>query len=81
MAEADELIKEIDSYAYDDLEEDRRIEIEKQAQNLKQIRSEIHSKMEKKETTLSSYTSSAKGMHEALHEIAVAMKDLAKYLT
>jgi uncharacterized protein YoxC len=81
MAEADELIKKIDSVVYKDLQEKHRIELEKHTQNLKQIQSELNTKIEKKETTLSSYTSSAKGMHEALHEIAVAMKDLAKYLT
>ena len=61
LAEADELIQQINSDALKDMEEEHRIQVEKHAQNLKKIKSEIHGKIEKKGT--SEISSSAEGMH------------------
>ena len=78
LAEADELIRQINSDAVKDMEEEHRIQFEKHAQNLKKIKSEIHGKIEKKGT--SEISSSADGMHEAIQDIVKSMTDLKNYL-
>jgi Skp family chaperone for outer membrane proteins len=78
LAEADELIRQINSDAIKDMEEEHRIQFEKHAQTLKKIKSEVQSKIEKKET--SEISSSADGMHEAIQDIVKSMKDLKNYL-
>jgi hypothetical protein len=78
LAEADELIRQINSDAIKDMEEEHRIQFEKHAQNLKKIKSEVHGKIEKKGT--SEISSSADGMHEAIQDIVKSMKDLKNYL-
>jgi len=78
MAEADELVKRIDADAIKDLEEGHRLQVEKHAQHLKRIKSEVQAKIEKKGT--STIDHGAEGMHEAIQEIAKAMGELAKYL-
>jgi hypothetical protein len=79
LAEADELIQQINSDAIKDLEEEHRLEFEKHAQNLKMIKSEVQGKIEKKGTLKMS--SGAEGMHEAIQDIVKAMLDLTKYLS
>jgi Skp family chaperone for outer membrane proteins len=79
MAEADELIRQINSDAIKDMEEEHRIQFEKHAQNLKKIKSEVQSKIEKKGT--SEISSSADGIHEAIQDIVKAMRGLTKYLS
>jgi len=79
LAEADELIRQINPDAIDDLQEEHRLQFEKHAQNLKKIKSEIQGKIEKKGT--SEISSSAEGMHEAIQDIVKAMRDLTKYLS
>jgi Skp family chaperone for outer membrane proteins len=79
MAEADELIRQINSDAIKDMEEEHRIQFEKHAQNLKKIKSEVQSKIEKKST--SEISSSADGIHEAIQDIVKAMRGLTKYLS
>ena len=74
MAEADELIQQINSDVINDMEEEHRIQFEKHAQNLKRTKSEIQSKIEKKGT--SEISSSADGMHEAIQDIVKALKNL-----
>jgi hypothetical protein len=78
LAEADELIQQINSGAINDMEEGHRIQFEKHFQDLKKIKSEVHSKIEKKGT--SEISSSADGMHEAIQDIVKAMKGLKNYL-
>ena len=78
LAEADELIRQINSDAIKDIEEEHRIQVEKHAQNLKKIKSEVQEKIEKKGT--SEISSSADGMHEAIQDIVKSMKDLKNYL-
>ena len=79
LAEADELIRQINSDAIKDIEEEHRIQFEKQAQNLKKIKSEVQEKIEKKEA--SEISSSADGMHEAIQDIVKAMRGFIKYLS
>jgi hypothetical protein len=78
LAEADELIRQINSDAIKDIEEEHRIQFEKHAQNLKKIKSEVQEKIEKKGT--SEISSSADGMHEAIQDIVKSMKELKNYL-
>ncbi|MFC1798907.1 hypothetical protein ACFLZL_03780 [Thermodesulfobacteriota bacterium] len=74
LAEADELIQQINADVIKDMEEGHRIQFEKHAQNLKRIKSEVQGKIEKKET--SEISSSVEGMHEAIQNIVTAMQDL-----
>jgi hypothetical protein len=74
LAEADELIRQINSDAIKDLEEEHRIQFEKHAQNFKKIKSEVQGKIEEKGT--SEIGSGADGMHEAIQDIVRAMKNL-----
>ena len=78
LAEADELIQQMNSDAIKDMEEEHRIQFEKHAQNLKKIKSEVHGKIEKKGT--SEINSGADGMHEAIQDIVKSMTDLKNYL-
>jgi len=75
LAEADELIQQINSDAINDLQEEHRLQFEKNAQNLKKLKSEVQGKIEKKTN------SGAEGMHEAILDIVKAMRDLKKYLS
>jgi hypothetical protein len=75
LAEADELIEQINSDAIKDMQEEHRLQFEKHAQNLKKIKSEVQGKIEKKTN------SGAEGMHEAIQDIVKAMQDLTKYLS
>jgi len=79
LAEADELIQQINSDAVNDMQEEHRLHFEKHAQNLKKIKSEVQGKIEKKGT--SEINSSAEGMHEAIQDIVKAMQDLTEYLS
>jgi hypothetical protein len=79
LAEADELIQQINSAAIKDLQEEHLLQFEKHAQNLKKIKSEGQGKIEKKGT--SEISSSGEGMHEAIQDIVKAMRDLTKYLS
>ena len=49
MAEADELVKRIDTDAIKDLKEEHRLQVEKHAQHLKKIKSAVQDKIEKKD--------------------------------
>ena len=79
LAEADELIQQINSDAIKDMQEEHLLQFEIHAQNLKKIKSEVRDKIEKKGT--SELSSSAEGMHEAIQDIVKAMRDLTKYLS
>lgn len=72
LAEADELIQQINSDLLKDVEEEARLEFENHAENLKKIKSEVGEKIDEKET--SGIASLAKGMHEAIDEIIKAMR-------
>ena len=72
LAEADELIRQINSDAIKEMKEEHRLQFEKHAQNLKKIKSKVQDKIEKKGT--SEITSSAEGIHEAIDDIVKAMR-------
>jgi hypothetical protein len=79
LAEADELIKQIDSNTIKDLEEEHRIQFGTHAQILKKLRSEVQEKMEKEgKPENGSYS---EGMHHAIDDIVTAMKNLGSYLS
>ena len=75
LAEADELIRQINSDHINDMQAEHRLQFEKHAQNLKKIKSEVQGKIEKKTN------SGAEGMHEAILDIVKAVRDLKKYLS
>jgi CDGSH-type Zn-finger protein len=79
LAEADELLQEIDPEIIKDLEEEQRAQLEQQAQSLKQLKSEVQDKIGKEGPSQSRPYS--EGMHEAIEDIAKAMKALASYLS
>ena len=79
LAEAEELIQQIDSEAINDMQEEHRLQFEKHSQNLKKIKSEIQGEIKKKGT--SEIGASAEGMHEAIQDIVKAMRDLTKYFS
>lgn len=76
MAEADELIRQINSEFVQDMEETRRLEFEKHAENLQKIKSEVHGKSEEKDALEKS--SGADGMHEAIQDIVKAFQGFKK---
>jgi hypothetical protein len=78
MAEADELIRKLDSGAVEDMKEEHRLQAEKHAQNLKKIKSEIQDKIEKKDH--SKKFTGAEGMYEAIQDIVKASEALKRYL-
>ena len=79
LAEAEELIQKINSDVINDMKEEHRMQFEKHARNLKKIKSEVQSRIEKKGT--SEISAGAESMHEAIQDIVKAMRDLAKYLS
>lgn len=78
MAEADEMIRQIDTEAIKDMEEAHRLEFEKHAQEFKKIKSEIQGKAKKKE--ILEKTSGADGMHAAILDIVTAFQDMKNKL-
>lgn len=79
LAEADALIRKIDSMVIDDIEEKHQIEFEKCCQNLKNTHSKIQEKISETDDTREA-GSYAEGFHEAFQEIVKAMDDLKKIL-
>ena len=78
MAEADELVGQINSEALKDMAEDHRIQFEKHAQNLERIKSEVQGNIGDKNASESS--SGANDMHEAILDIVKAMQNFQKKL-
>jgi hypothetical protein len=79
LAEADELLRQIDPEVLEYMEEERRLHLEQHAQSLKQLKSEVHETIGKEGTSESS--TYGEGMHQAMDEIVKAMKGLASYLS
>jgi len=71
LAEAEELIQQINSDIIDDMEEEHRLQFEVHAQNLKKIKSEIQGNIENKKA--SDVGSGAEGIHEAIDDIVKAL--------
>lgn len=80
LAEADELLQQIDPKIIEYMEEEQRAQLEEQAQNLKKIKTEIQNKIGK-EGSPEQHNAYGEGMHEAIEDIAKAMKELAMYLS
>ncbi|MFO7861735.1 MAG: hypothetical protein R6U41_10985 [Desulfosalsimonas sp.] len=74
LAEADDLLGQIDSDLISELEEEHRLQVEINAQKLEKIKSEVHDKTENKQTPDTGY--GAEGMHEAVVEIVKTMRNL-----
>jgi len=79
LAEADELLQQIDPEIVEYMKEEERIQIEQQAQGLKKLKSEVQDKIGKGGTPESG--SYGEGMHEAIEDIVKAMKGLASYFS
>ena len=79
LAEADELLQQIDPELLEYIEEEQRAQLEEHAQSLKKLKSEVHDKIEKEGTPESS--SYSEGTHEAIEDIVKAMKTMAGYLS
>jgi len=75
LAEAEELIQQINSDVIKDMQEEHRLQFEKHAQNLKKIKSEVQGQIEKKGT--SEISSSAEAMREAIQDIVKAIQNFA----
>lgn len=79
LAEADELLQQIDPEIIEYMEEEQRIQFEQQVQSLKKLKSEVQDKIGKEGTPESG--SYSEGMHEAIEDIVKAIKALASYLS
>jgi hypothetical protein len=79
LVDADELIKQIDFHAVKGVAEEHRLQFEKHAQRLKNLRSEVQEKMDKEGTPESG--SYSEGMHKAIDDIMTAMKNLGSYFS
>ena len=79
LAEADELLQQIDPEIVEYMDEEKRAQFEKHAKSLKEIKSEVQQKIVKEGTPEN--TPYAEGMHEAIRDIMKAMKDLGTYLS
>jgi hypothetical protein len=79
LAEADELLRQINPEIVKDMEERRRAQLDEHAQRLKKLKSEVQDRIGKEETPEN--RSYGEGMHEAMDDIVKAMKDLASYLS
>jgi hypothetical protein len=77
LAEADAFVRQISSGFVKDMEEAHRLQLEKHAQDLKQMKSDAERKI--KEKKASAIGSGAEGMHEAILDIVKAMKELKDY--
>ena len=79
LAEAEDLLQQIDPEIIEYLEEEQRAQLEQQAQSLKKLKSELEDQIRQEEPSKS--WPYGEGMHEAIDEIATAMKALASYLS
>ena len=79
LAEAEDLLQQIDPEIIEYLKEEQRAQLEQQVQSLKKLKSEVQDKIGKEGPSKSKLYS--EGMHEAIEDIAKAMKALASYLS
>jgi hypothetical protein len=78
LAEAEQLIQQIDGDVLNHMKEEDRLQCEKHVQCLKKIQSKVQETDTSDEASDASYAPS--GINEAIHEITKAMGDLSKYL-
>ncbi|NLI34873.1 MAG: hypothetical protein GX422_19140 [Deltaproteobacteria bacterium] len=79
LAEADDLLQQIDPEIMEYMEEERRLQLEQHAQSLKKLKSEVHEKIGNEAAP--GRGSYSEGVHEAIEDIVKAMKSLATYLS
>jgi hypothetical protein len=79
LAEADELLQQINAEFIQDMEEEQRALLEEHARGLKELKSQVQGQIEEAGTPESS--SYGEGMHEAIEDIVKAMKTMAGYLS
>ncbi len=79
LAEADDLVENINSMVSEDIIETHQIEFEKRLKELETIRSEMKAKVANKSES-KERSSYAEGFHEAYQDIVAAMKNLKKLL-
>lgn len=78
LAEAEDLIRKINSDALQYMQDDHRIVFEKHVEKLERIKASAQVKAKvKKETDISD---SAEGMHAAIQDIVKAMQELTHHL-
>ncbi len=77
LAEADELIAKINSDFFEALKEEHRLQFERHAQALQEIKSAFQARTGKNEHLEES--SYAEGIHQAVMDIVKAMKDMVGY--
>jgi hypothetical protein len=78
LAEADDLLQQIDPEIIEYLKEEQRAQLELQVQSLKKLKSEVQDKIGKEGPSKSRPYS--EGMHEAIVDIVKAMKALASFM-
>jgi hypothetical protein len=78
LAEADDLLQQIDPEIIEYLEEEQRAQLEKQVHSLNKLKSEVQDKLGKEGPSKSRPYS--EGMHEAMDDIVKAMKALASFM-
>lgn len=76
MAEADELLRQINADVIEDMKEEHRVKLEKHAQSFKMIKAKVQEKGKKQETF--GLSGSADGIHEAILDIVKAIQALKK---
>ena len=79
LAEAEDFLRQIDPELMEYMDAEERAQLEQQAQSLKQLKSEVHDKIEKEGASETS--SYSEGVHQAMDDIVKAMKSLATYLS
>lgn len=78
LAEAEELIRQINSAALQYMQDDHRLVFENHVEKLEKIKSEAQVKAKAKKE--SDIRDSAEGMHAAIQDIVKAMQELAHHL-
>ncbi|MGQ9919693.1 MAG: hypothetical protein ACUVRZ_00010 [Desulfobacca sp.] len=79
LAEAEELLEQLDAEIFAYLAEEERAQLAEQTQNLAKLKAEVQQQIGKPAgAKISGY---GEGMHEAIVEIAKAMKALGRYLS
>ena len=78
MADADELIQQMNSEFMTNLEEEHRLQVEQHVHQLKRFQSDLQDHLEKEKPADSGYAPD--GMNVAIQEIKKAMKALGNFL-
>ena len=79
LAQAEELIQEINEDVIKEMEEEHRLQFELYTQKFKDIKTKVQSKASKEEKSEAS--SIGEGMHEAILDIIKSMREMTSYLT